>query len=127
MKPYVILFLFLVLLTGCSNSEDEYDNLTTSFQGIVLDSKTNEPFSGGQIEVIGSEGLDFVYRKFFPIAPDGTFDIRVTTDNISLFQLNIEGSYKSCSGPSISQYCTLMSAGEDHKDITILATQSDLN
>ena len=122
MKNYVLLFLLPFLLTSCSNSDDEYDNLTTAFQGIVFDAITNEPLSGVQIEVIGSEGFDFTYRKFFPIESDGSFNIRVTTDNISLFQLNVEGYTQRCSGPDIFQYCTLLEAGEFHGDITIMAS-----
>ena len=122
MKNYVLLFLLPFLLTGCSKSE--YDNLTTAFQGIVFDAITNEPLSGVQIEVIGSENLEFTYRKFFPIESDGSFNIRVTTDNISLFQLNVEGYTQTCSGPDIFQYCTLMEAGEFHGDITIMASST---
>jgi len=121
MRSIAIFSLCFFLILGCSNTDNEYDNLTTSFQGIVLNINTNDPISGGQIRLLGSENLDFVYEKYFPIESDGTFNIRITTDNISLFQVGIEGYYVSCSGPSISQYCTLMAAGEDHNDITIMA------
>jgi len=121
MKQFIFLLLVPMLLLGCSKGE--FEDLSTSFQGIVIDDETNEPFTGGQIEVIGSEpglGPYDAYRKTFQIESDGTFDIRVTTSNIDLFQIDVEG-YQECYGPSITVYCTLMEAGKDHKDIRIMA------
>ena len=124
MKSSIILLLLSVLLLSCT--KDDNDNLTTSFQGIVLKGDTNEPISGGEIKVMGSKNLEFTYEKFFPIELDGTFNIRITTDNVSLFLLSMEGFYVSCSGPStISQYCTLMSAGEDHTGIKVIVGGSN--
>ena len=83
----------------------------------------NEPVSNGLIEIIGSDagsGPVDAYRKTFQVESDGTFSIRITTSNISLFQIDFEGFSQYCSGPSISQYCTLMNAGKAHKDIRII-------
>ena len=67
MRSFAIFSLCFFLILGCSKTDDRYDNLTTSFQGIVLDINTNDPISGGQIRLLGSEILDIVYEKYFPI------------------------------------------------------------
>ena len=123
MRRYIILSLIIssVLLLSCT--KDEYEDITTSFQGIVLNADTNEPVTNGQIEIIGSDagsGPYDAYRKMFQIESDGTFNIRITTSSISLFQIDFEGFSQYCSGPTISQYCTLMSAGQSHTDIRVL-------
>ena len=121
------LFLLAVFLISCSKEELD---LITTFQGVVLYADTNEPFTNGQIELLGSEALDFKYREAFKIDSDGSFRIAVTSLNISLFQISIISDdfgdvYQSCMGTSISQYCTLMEAGKDHSDITVFASPSN--
>ena len=121
MRHAAIPLLFSILLLSCSKGE--YEDLTTSFEGIVINTNTDEPLSSGQIEIIGSEeglGPYDAYRKKFQIEPDGTFVIRITTSDISLFQIDLVSLSQECSGPTITQYCTLMEAGQDHRDITIM-------
>ena len=54
MRLHMILALFLCsfLLVGCSK-EDEEKELNTFFEGIVINSDTDEPLSNTQIELIG--------------------------------------------------------------------------
>lgn len=110
------------MIEGCFLEGDE----TTSFKGVVLYTGTEEPYTAGQIEIIGSdsEKVD-AYRKKFPIESDESFNIQVSTSDIGLFQIQLvpnDGSLISpyCSGATISEYCTLMSAGKNHNDITIM-------
>ena len=121
MHRFLLLNLLLIVFVGCS--KDPYDDLSTSFEGVVF-ANPNEPLSGGQIEIIGSDagsGPYDAYRKSFPIGSDGRFNIRITTSNIDLFQISLVGYSQSCSGQSITQYCTLMKAGEDHTGIEVYA------
>ncbi len=123
MRHILILFLLSTLCLGCSKEDEE---VITTFRGIVLNQNTNEPLTDGVIQIFGSEALERTFEESFPIENDGTFNIRLATTNVDLFQMNLAPSgeretYVSCSGPSISQYCTLMEAGEDHSGITMYA------
>ena len=121
MRRFIFCILLTVLVISCE--KDPYEDLSTRFEGIVY-ANTDEPFTGGQIEIIGSDagsGPYDAYRKTFPIQSDGTFNVRITTSSIDLFQISVVGFGQSCSGPSISQYCTLMKAGENNTDIVIYA------
>lgn len=110
------------MLEGCSLEGDE----TTSFKGVVLYAETKEPYTIGQIEIIGSNSKKIdAYRKTFQIESDGSFNIQINTSDIGLFQIQLvpnDGSLilPTCSGASISQYCTLMEAGKNHNDITVM-------
>lgn len=123
MRRILILFLLSTLLLGCSKEDEE---VITTFRGIVLNQNTNEPLTDGLIQILGSEALERTFEESFQIENDGTFNIRLATTNVSIFQMNLASNddriiYVSCTGPSISQYCTLMAAGEDHSGITMYA------
>ena len=121
MKRIIFLSVVLTFAVSCTKENVPYEDLTTSFEGIVY-TAPNEALQGGSIMVIGGYGKDAFneYIKEFPVESDGTFSIRITTDRISEFQLFLpEG--QSCSGSSISDDCNRLQAGKDHKDIVIYA------
>jgi hypothetical protein len=135
MRPVIIISLVTSLILALSCSKEEDEEQITSFEGAVLYESTNEPFTSGKIEIIGSEPgfSDWdAYRESFQIEPDGSFDIQVTTINISHFQINLESLdsgtiYQSCTGSSITGFCTLMDAGKDHSGIRVYAQIIDSN
>ena len=121
----ITLVISFTQVLGCTKEEDSLQ--VTSFEGIVLLNETNEPFTNGQIEIIGSEIGSFgSFRKFFQIGSDGTFNIEVETRKIHNFQINLvspdyETIYQSCTGPSITGFCTLMEPERAHTNIQVFA------
>ena len=124
MNRFAILLLCLTVQISCN--KDETDNLTTSFQGIAINSTANnEPFTG-QIEIVGNflgTAPEDVYRRTFQIESNGTFDITVTTDQVRYFQLNLIGYEQNCLGPTTAGSCTFLDAGKRHNDIEIYAVR----
>jgi hypothetical protein len=125
MRSFATFSLCFFLSLGCSNTEDEPENLTTSFQGIAINSiSNNEPFTG-QIEVIGSflgVAPEDVFRRTFQIESNGSFDITVTTKDVGPFQLSLIGYSQECNDPTgeVPRLpCTFFSAGIDHTNIEI--------
>ena len=118
--------LLLVLLISCS--EEPYEDLTTSFEGIVY-AGPEEALANGEIVIVGYRSLfdespGEGFRQSFRTEIDGTFTIRVTTDDIASFSIGIPSSRPRCTGPTISGVCTLMEAGEAHKDIMVYAYEN---
>jgi hypothetical protein len=124
------LLISTVLFYSCSKEEDNPEQFT-SFEGVVLDQDTDEPYNSGYIEIIGSELGDYgVYRETFPIDSDGRFNIEVTTTKIHNFQINVESNTadfvnQACLGESITIYCTLMKPDFDYKNIKVYAITYD--
>ncbi len=126
-KTILSILLFLALMVSCTKENGDF---TTTFQGVVLYEDSNEPFTNGQIEIIGYKALSEVFNKSFPISPDGTFNLKVSRLDASIFSINLTSNdfrdvYQSCTGTGISQYCTLMEAGKDYTNITVLASPVD--
>ena len=124
MKQAILFILLLVCVVSCT--KEPYEDLTTSFEGIVYASP-NEPMVNGRIVIVGrrsSFGDDccgVAFRKTFKTESDGTFDIRVTTDDVASFSLDLSGTEQRCSGSSITSVCAGMISGENHENIIVYA------
>jgi hypothetical protein len=123
MSRFSLLLLYFIVLTSCD--KDPYEDLSTSFQGIVY-SAPEEPMANGQIVISGRRSwvddcCGEAFRESFQTESDGTFNIRVNTNDVASFSIDIPSSEQRCTGPSISGVCTLMEAGEKHSDIIIYA------
>ena len=126
MKRCVFLLMLVSAIILVSCSKDENREQITSFNGTVFyQGMSNEPFTNGQIKIIGSElGSYGDYMRSFPIRLDGTFEIKVTTSNIHNFQISVEAddggtAYQSCEGTGMTSYCTLMEPNMDYRDIKV--------
>jgi hypothetical protein len=131
------LFLCSFLLVGCSK-EDEEKELNTFFEGIVINSDTDEPLSNTQIELIGypwvyglyDPNADY-YTRVFQVNQDGTFNFSVTTTEVKKFeillQINNQRIAHECSDdhPSVNGYCSLIEPGKAYTGIQIFGNPNN--
>ena len=129
MRPSIVLSTVLFLLLFISCEKDPYEDLSTSFQGIAY-AGPEEPWANGEIVIVGYKSLfddspGEGFRQNYKIESDGTFNIRVTTDDVASFSIGMATPTPdlrlSCTGPTISGVCTLMEAGKTHSNIIVYA------
>lgn len=120
------IMLLAFALAGCTKEEGVQ---STSFEGLVRLGNMEVSFSDVQLEVYGMayDSRCFIfcsgttrYNKVFPLGPDGSFSIPVTTEEVEYFRLGIringERVTSECAPLSL---CTDLNPGRDYNGLLL--------
>jgi hypothetical protein len=132
MRPLILfnLCILSILASGCSKEEEEKE-VVTSFEGVVLNSNTNEPLPNAKIEIV-EYPLDEIpdsrkdyYTRVFQVHTDGSFSFSITTSGAKefdvLLQINDQRISSQCYDTySASGYCARVESGQDYKNLRII-------
>jgi len=120
------ILLLACAIGGCSKEEGAQ---STRFEGLVRLGSIEVSFSDVQLEVYGMayDSRCFIfcsgitkYNKVFPLGPDGSFSIPVSTEEVEYFRLGIringERVISECAPLSL---CTDLNPGRDYNGLLL--------